>query len=171
MSAIYRVRQFVRAVGAWVRSDSCDQVGQYLPDEAIGLFQAMPRYDRQHALRVFRLLQDEGHTDPDLLVAALLHDAGKTARRNGSVRLWHRVGVVLSNVFWPGLLARLAKDQVGSWRQPLYVQLHHAAIGAELARGAGCSQRTVDLIRLHEDPAFQAEDPLLQVLQSADSRS
>jgi hypothetical protein len=87
------------------------------------------------------------------------------------VRLWHRVSAVLSSAFWPDLLERIAKDQAGSWRQPFYVQLHHAAIGAELAREAGCSQRTVDLIRFHEDPACQGNDPLLPVLQSADSIS
>ena len=171
MSAIYRVRQFVRAVGAWVRPDDSDVVGPYLPEQAVGLFQAMPRYDRQHALRVFHVLLDEGHSDPDLLAAALLHDAGKTAYASGSVHLWHRVGAVLSNAFWPGLLERLAEDQAGSWREPFYVQLHHAAIGAELARAAGCSERTVDLIRFHEDTATPADDTLLQVLQSADSRS
>lgn len=171
MSAIYRVRQFVRAVGAWIRPDDAGEVGRYLPDEGVELFQAMPRYDRQHALRVYRLLQDDGHTDPDLLAAALLHDVGKTAPRNGSVRLWHRVSAVLASAFWPGLLEQMASDQTGSWRQPFYVQLHHAAIGAELARGAGCSRRTTELIHLHEDAVSQADDPLLPVLQSADSRS
>ena len=171
MSAIYRVRQFFRAVGAWVRSEDAEEIEPYLTDEAVALFQAMPRYDRQHALKVFRLLCDDGHTNPDLLAAALLHDSGKTAIKDGSVRIWHRVGAVLANAFWPDLLKRVARDQAGSWRRPFYVQIHHAAMSAELARGAGCSQRTVRLIRYHEELNSQADDPLLGVLQSADGRS
>jgi predicted HD phosphohydrolase len=171
MSAIYRVRQFVRAVGAWVRSEDIDEIEPYLTDEGVDLFRAMPRYDRQHALRVFHLLCDDGHDDPDLLAAALLHDAGKTAISDGYVSIWHRVGAVLANAFSPDLLERLAKNQAGSWRRPFHAQIHHAAISAELARSAGCSQRTVTLIRYHEETDSQADDPLLGVLQSADSRS
>jgi hypothetical protein len=171
MSAIYRVRQFVRAMGSLVRPDDAEEICSCLPDEAVELFHTMPRYDRQHALRVYRALRADGYTDPDLLAAALLHDAGKTANKKGAVRLWHRVSAVLAGTFWPGLVERLAKDQTGSWRQPFYVQLHHATIGADLARGVGCSQRTVELIRYHEDPASQADDPLLLVLQSVDSNS
>jgi putative nucleotidyltransferase with HDIG domain len=171
MSAVYRVRQFVRAVGAWLRPDDAGQVGNYLPAEALKLFMAMPRYDRQHALRVYRLLQEDGHSNPDLLAAALLHDVGKTRPGNGSVRLWHRVSIVLADAFSSGLLQRVASEQAGSWRQPFYVQLHHATIGAELAREAGCSRRTVDLIRYHENAATQADDPLLPLLRSADGQS
>jgi hypothetical protein len=168
MSAIYRVRQFVRAAGAWVRPKDTDAARRYLPSPALDLFQTMPRYDRQHALNVFRSLQQRGHGEPDLLAAALLHDMGKTAYPAGGVRLWHRVAVVLMRTFWPGLLERIGQDRPGSWRQPFFVQQHHAAIGAELARQAGCSPRTAELIHHHEDPTGLADDPWLAALQAAD---
>jgi hypothetical protein len=85
--------------------------------------------------------------------------------------LWHRVAVVLIRVFWPSLLGQLAKDERGSWRRPFYVQVHHAAIGAEAARQAGCSAITVELIHHHEDAPDQALDPLLAALQAADSEN
>ncbi len=171
MSAIYRVRQFVRAAGAWVQSIGADAdlVGYYLSPAAADLFRAMPRYDRQHALNVCRTLLEQGYGEPDLLAAALLHDAGKTARQEGALRLWHRVAVVLMRACWPGLLERIGQERPGSWRRPFFVQQHHAAIGAELARGVGCSTTTVELIRRHEDPPDQADDPLLAALQAADS--
>jgi len=102
-----------------------------------------------------------------LLAAALLHDVGKTPPQGGRLRLWHRVAVVLMRAFWPGLLERIARNQPGSWRQPFYVQGHHAEIGAELARQAGCSSITVALIRRHEGLQRQA-DELLAALQAAD---
>jgi putative nucleotidyltransferase with HDIG domain len=128
----------------------------------------MPRHDRRHALNVFRTLQRRGHRDSDLMTAALLHDAGKTASRAGVSRLRNRVAIVLLRALRPGLLERLGRDRAKGWRRPFWIQEHHADLGAELAREAGCSPIVVDLIRRHEDPASRAEEPLLFALQAAD---
>jgi putative nucleotidyltransferase with HDIG domain len=170
MSATYRVRQFVRAVGAWFRPVPVDEdlLRRYLPPQAVELFGKMPRYDRQHALAVFGALQQTGYADPDLLAAALLHDVGKTTSTLGRMALWHRLAVVLLRAAWPGALDRIAEDRPGSWRRPFFVQQHHATIGAELARKAGCSPATVNWISRHKECA-QPEDRLLAALQSADN--
>lgn len=169
MPAIYRVQQFVRAAGAWLQAEDDEAVRLNLPPAGASLFRAMPRYDRQHALSVLRQLKESGQSDPDLLAAALLHDVGKTANRSGRLWLWHRVAVVLLRTFSPGSVERIGRDVSGSWRQPFYVQVHHGAIGAELAQQAGCSPRTVDLIRLHESPTDETGDSLLAALQAADN--
>ena len=173
MSALYRVRQFVRASAAWFRSGEGDVAfaARYLPPPGVELFQAMPRYDQQHAMNVCHTLERQGHAARDLFAAALLHDAGKSAISGARLRLWHRVAVVLIRVFWPSLLVRLARDEQGSWRRPFYVQVHHAAIGADAARHAGCSEIAVGLIRCHEDPPDLAFEPLLAALQAADSEN
>lgn len=173
MSAIYRVRQFLRAANSWVRPDGgdLDLASEFLPPGALDLFAAMPSYDRRHALDVLDALRREGHTEPDLLAAALLHDVGKTAHDREPLRLWHRVMVVLLRTLASGRLESYASDIPGSWRQPFFVQQNHAAIGAELARQAGCSQAAVQLILRHEDPVAATDDPLLVALKTADSRS
>jgi putative nucleotidyltransferase with HDIG domain len=158
-------------VGAWVRSVDVDEgaIRRYLPSAAVSLFQTMPRYDQQHALDVLGTLQEMGHEDRDLLAAALLHDVGKTAGQRGALQLWHRPAVVLMRALWPGLLDHLGQDCEGNWRRPFFVQKHHAEIGAELARRAGCSPRTVELIHFHEDPQETTDDPLSTALRTADS--
>ena len=186
---MYRVRQFTRAASAWVKPQETgvELVGQYLGPEALHLFLSMPRYDQRHALNVMLTLQREGHTDPDLLAAALLHDVGKTVywdgvsskgrRRtgeSGALFLWHRVAVVLMRAFRPGLLERVAAGgsvwgRSKRWQRPVVVQQNHAAMGAELACRAGCSPMTVALIGQHEESADLAVDPLLVALQAADS--
>lgn len=170
MSAAYRVRQFFRAAGAWIRPEESSGAlpAQLLSPGALSLFQAMPRYDRRHALGVLRTLQERGYTDQDLLTAALLHDVGKTVHQVGALRLWHRVAVVLMRAFWPGLLEQLEQEASGSWRRPFFVQQHHATIGAELARQVGCSPEAVALIQRHEDLPGQVQEPLLAALQAAD---
>jgi hypothetical protein len=123
-----------------------------LPDAAWPLFAAMPVADRRHGLDVARHLLAAGHDDPDLLAAALLHDAAKGDR----LRVWHRVAGVLLEAFAPRTLARLASPQAGSWRHPFHLYLHHAGLSAEAARAAGCSERTAAFIRGSAPPADRA---------------
>jgi hypothetical protein len=171
VSGAYRVRQFIRATGAWIWPEEVEEafLGRYLSPQAVSLFRSMPRYDQQHALGVFRTLQQGGHDDRDLLAAALLHDVGKSMPRRDRSRLPHRVVAVLMRAVRPGLLEQFGRDEPGSWRRPFYVQLYHAAFGAALAQRAGCSSTTVDLIRRHEDPHEQVQDSYLAALQAADS--
>ncbi|MGD9316219.1 MAG: HD domain-containing protein [Anaerolineae bacterium] len=171
MSAVYRVRQFIQATGAWIRPAEVEValLERYLSPQALELFRAMPSQDRQHALNVFRTLQHEGYEEPDLLAAALLHDVGKGVPARGGPRLWHRVAVVLMRASWPGLLERLGQEERDGWRRPFYIHQHHPDLGAELAWQADCSAITVSLIRRHEDPSRQGDDPLLAALQAADS--
>lgn len=171
MGAIYRVRQFLRAAGARFRPAAVDEdlVRQVLPPRAVALFLAMPVYDRQHAMAVFQALRAAGHDEPDLLAAALLHDVGKSGSGLARIRIWHRVATVLLHAFWPGGVERIGQDRPGSWRRPFFVQRHHAALGAELAREACCSPGAVELIRRHEDDCRTGDDALLAALQAADS--
>ena len=173
MSAVYRVQQFIQAVGAWFWPEEIEKalLSRYLSPLGVDLFRTMPRYDQQHALRVYRTLQQQGHEELDLLAAAWLHDVGKTAPGSGGVRLWHRVAAVLVRAFRPGLLEQIGRDKREGWRRPFCVQEHHAAISAELAQQAGCSGATVDLIRRHEDPPSPADDPLLAALRAADGEN
>ena len=162
MSAHYRVRQFLLAAEASLRRERSPEpaIRGLLPPAGVQLFSRMPRYDRRHALSVLRALQAEGQRDPDLLAAALLHDAGKTGSAAGRLRLGHRVAMVL--------LGALGVRQP-CCRAAFFVQAHHAEIGAELALQAGCSQATAELIRHHENRCEAAQDPRLAALQAADA--
>jgi hypothetical protein len=140
---VRRAEQFIAHLRAGVSAGEVEQAHRLLPDTARSLFDAMPVADRRHALDVVARLMAAGHEDPDLLAAALLHDAGKGHR----MWLWHRVGGVLLEAAAPRLLARLASAEPASWRYPFHLYLNHAALSADAAAGAGCSPRTVAFIR------------------------
>lgn len=135
-----------------------------LPASAWKLFDAMPVADRRHGLDVAHRLLAAGHDDPDLLAAALLHDAAKGSR----MRLGHRVAGVLLQALAPRLLERLARDEPRSWRYAFHLYLHHGRLSAAAALGAGCSQRTAAFI----DAASSSTDaPLAAALRAADESS
>jgi len=163
----YRARQFFRALTAPLAKEEVQEIEQVLTPAAWTLFSSMPPADRQHGLKVYRALQARGPQPSDLLAAALLHDAGKTAV---PFLLWTRVAAVLIERLAPRLLERLKQKDMFCCR-PLTSYLQHAQTGAEWAAQAGCSPLTVSLIRRHHEPTGQTEgeeDRLLMLLQETD---
>ena len=161
---MHRVGQFVSHVRARVDPAEEALVERVLPPAAQELFSGMPVADRRHGLDVAQRLISSGHDGPDLLAAALLHDAGKGHR----LRLWHRVSGVLLEAVAPRGLRRLASPDPRSWRHPFHVYLHHDAISAEMAVSAGCAPRTGAFIR--GQPA-ETDAPLQAALKAADDAS
>jgi hypothetical protein len=161
---VHRVEQFWGHLRARVGPDEAARARQILPPGAWPLFAAMPVADRRHGLDVVGRLLAAGQDDPDLLAAALLHDAAKGER----MRLWHRVSGVLLGATAPGLLRRLASQDPASWRHGFHLYLHHADLSADAARRAGCSARTVAFIR---GSAGDSDAAQLAALRAADEAS
>ncbi|HEX7173635.1 MAG TPA: hypothetical protein VF365_13635 [Candidatus Limnocylindria bacterium] len=161
---MHRVGQFVAHVRARVAPDEAALVRRVLPAAAADLFDAMPVADRRHALDVAGRLTAAGHDDPDLLAAALLHDAAKGHR----MRLRHRIAGVLLEAFAPDALRRLANPDPRSWRHPFHLYLHHADLSAELATAAGGSPRAAAFIR---GDASDVDARLQRALTEADDAS
>ena len=159
-----RVRQFVAHITARVNVDEELHARALLPAAAYELFAAMPVADRRHALDVLAKLGSSGVTDPDVLAAALLHDAAKGRR----LRLWHRVAVVLVEAIAPGRLGHLASADSKSWRYPFHLHVHHAELSARAAMDAGCSPRVAAFI--HGTPAGP-DAQLAAALRAADAAS
>jgi hypothetical protein len=162
---VHRVRQFAAHVTARVGPRETATARGILPPAAFELFSAMPVADRRHALDVVRRLVAAGRDDRELLAAALLHDVAKGHR----LRLWHRVAGVLLEAVAPSLLARVASDDPRSWRYPFHLYLEHAALSANVALGAGCSERTAAFIR--GEASRPSDAPLLAALVAADRAS
>jgi hypothetical protein len=157
----HRVGQLIGHLTARVDPAEIEGARPLLPDTAWSLFAGMPTADRRHALDVAARLAAAGQRDPDLLAAALLHDAAKGHR----MRLWHRVAGVLLEALAPWALVRLASPDQRSWRYPFHLYLYHAVLSAEEARAVGCSPRTVAFIRGSSEPA---DAQLADALRRAD---
>jgi hypothetical protein len=124
------------------------------------LFDAMHVADKRHGLDVVASLRAEGVTEPDVLVAGLLHDAGK-----GDTGVWPRVAYSLGTRYgdWATRVATL----LPGFRPSLERLRTHAETSAAMAAAAGCSPRTVELIRNQDDPLDAEFGELLRLADEA----
>jgi putative nucleotidyltransferase with HDIG domain len=164
----HRVWQFLQALTARPLTVAEQQeVAAILSPVQQALFWQMSATDQRHSLNVVHTLVAMGATAPDLLVAALLHDVGKSRHH---LYLWERVMVVVIRAFGPAAASRWGNGHSKGWRRPFVIYQQHPCWGAEMALAAGCSPLTVELIREHHhQDGAQADSKLLRVLQQADS--
>ena len=173
---LYRVRQFRQALNAKPSSGDMAEVRQALPTTLYALFTRLQPSEKAHAIQVYRRVKTES-SDPDLLIAALMHDIGKIMQ---PLKTWERALIVLvQNSFLEKWLAPPAgestDDRQRGWLRALIVAEKHPVWGAQLVRKAGASPVVVRLIRRHQDalsqPPENREEELLRILQTADNLS
>ncbi len=126
----------------------------------LALYDAMHVADRRHGLDVVASLRAEGVTDADLLLAGLLHDAGK-----GATGVWPRVVYSLGQRY--GRWIWRAAAVLPGFRPSLDRLAAHAETSATLAARAGCSARTVALIRDQDAPTDLEFGELLRLADEA----
>lgn len=157
-----RIRQFGRYVFGRVSTREREALRSWLTPAQLELFEHMHRADQRHGLDVITALRRAGHSEPDLLIAGLLHDCGKGRR----LHVWHRVGWSLSQRY--GDRVRRALVRLPTFGKAFFTLEAHADKSAEMALTAGCSPRTADLIRHQDDPT---DADLGVALQLADEAS
>ena len=139
-----RTRAYLRAR---VSTAECERMAGFLEPAQLALFDGMQVADRRHGLDVMAYLERRGVTDHDLLLAGLLHDCGK----DGKLRLVHRVAWSLGQRY--GEWVWRASERMPTFRTGLATLRGHGERSAALAQGAGCSPRTVELIRNQDLPS------------------
>lgn len=168
----YRVWQFWQILRARPFSEEAlNEVRGVLSEPELILFQQFDCNDQWHSYRVMKMLQAAGHDDPELLVAALLHDVGKTKIK---ISIWQRSFIVLGYAMSAERVAQWGAGEAIGWKRPFVVKAKHPEWGAQMAEAAGTRALAVSLIRRHQDPletAVSAEDKLLQQLQWADDQN
>ncbi len=167
MGAGRRLRQGLNALLAFAQPVDQALAERHLTPELQQCFNRLRRSEQLHSLRVLRALQAEGAPGPDLAVAALLHDLGKT---RWPFPLWQRVLVVIVPALAPALARRLARGRESDLlARPFLLHEQHPAWGARMARAAGASERAAWLIGNHAGAA--GDDDELARLRAADERS
>ena len=142
---VTKARQTRRHLLARVPAPERADLAAWLSRAQLAVFDGMHVADRRHGLDVVAALRAAGETDAEVLLAGLLHDAGK-GEAGMIPRIVHALGqagigwVATVVGWWPGMTATLVRLR------------DHAELSARMAEAAGCSLRTVELIRWQDDP-------------------
>lgn len=167
-----RLRQGLSALVALVRPPDRSSAARVLSPALFALFETMRPGEAQHSLHVMETLIQMGESNPSLLVAALLHDVGKTRY---PFRLPERALVVLTRKLAPGLFKRWGAGDPSGWRRPFVISVQHPAWSAELAAHAGADPLAIELIAHHQrklkHPPQDEGERLLAALQAADDEN
>jgi len=165
-NALYRLRQFWQSLTRRLTPEELADVRATLTPPLFELFCRMLPAEQYHAYTVWRTLIRQGHTDPDLLAAALLHDVGKSKM---PLAIWERVIIVLGFKWFKqeALGWGIETGAPSFWTRPFVVARRHPAWGADMVEAAGGSPKTVALIRHHQSKSSELEG--LPILQAADN--
>jgi hypothetical protein len=155
-----KVRQVRTHLRARVAAAERSGLDAWLTPAQLTLFDAMHVADRRHGLDVVATLRSDGVSDPEVLLAGLLHDAGK-----GTTGVWPRIAYALGQRYGSWVW------RVAGWLPgfgPALERLRtHAETSAALAARAGCPTRTVELIRHQEAPIDPVDGRRLQLADEA----
>ena len=169
MGMSYRAGQFLHLLTAKRKREHRGFVYEILDPSMAALFFQMSDPDQAHSVRVYQTLVDQGEEDEDLLMAALLHDVGKSLH---PLQAWERALVVVMNRILPNQVLKWGQDEPYGWRKPFVVALQHPEWGAALVQQEGGSETLVSLIRCHQEhapPCIRKDgQELLERLQIAD---
>jgi len=168
----YRADQFRRAWGEIPSDEGVARAKAVLTPALFDLFTQLLPYEQAHSISVFDQLVEQGFSQPDFIMAALLHDVGKS---RFPLRPWQRVVGVLAQKFFPNRITQWGKSQPTGLLLGVVVAEQHAQWGAELAKAAGASESVVRLIANHQDPNFSQlsdeEGSFIIALQAVDKIS
>lgn len=153
-------RQFRAHLRASVTPQERAALATWTTPSQRALFDTMHVADRRHGLDVAASLRAEGVTQSDVLLAGLLHDVGK-----GHTGVWPRVAWSVAEVHGEWTL-RLSRRLPG-FGPALDRLRRHAEVSADLSAAAGCSPRTVNLIRFQEAPTDPEFGELLRLADDA----
>jgi hypothetical protein len=156
----HKVGQFRAHLRASVAPEERAALVSWTSPAQLALFDTMHVADRRHGLDVVTSLRAEGVVDRDVLLAGLLHDAGK-----GQTGVWPRVAYSLGSRYgaWIWRVAAI----VPGFGPALERLRTHAETSAGLAADAGCPARTVELIRHQDAPTDPEFGELLRLADEA----
>tara|TARA_B100001250_G_scaffold331520_1_gene296677 strand:+ start:43 stop:576 length:534 start_codon:yes stop_codon:yes gene_type:complete len=170
-STNHLVKRFLYSLRRFGKSDEGQlTLFALLNEKERQLFDHQSEIDQKHSLRsVMRLVEIEGpDAHPDLVVAAALHDVGKTQSQLGV--LGRVVATCVSAICGLGRVHNWGHKARGTMLHRISVYVTHPEIGARMLEEAGSSKLTVTWARDHHKTLEESslEKTLFATLAKAD---
>ncbi|HHV63947.1 MAG TPA: hypothetical protein GXX46_02560 [Peptococcaceae bacterium] len=167
----YRMKQLYHTLFAKVEPSEYAWLEKKLAPAEFALFTKQPLPEQRHALDVAfeinnkkkEIIQTYGQNIyENLILAALLHDCGKSLIR---LHLWQRVFIVIAGCL-PQSWRNKIIEQRNLFGKTLLIYKRHPAWGKRLAARIGVNKEVQSLIQNHHSPT----NPVEQILYQTDNR-
>lgn len=164
MAFMYRVKQFFWSLDTRMDREDIEYAKRNLSGPQHELFIRLSRQEQKHSIKVAREVEAEcereGIDAKAMVRVALLHDVGKLKARLNSI---DKSLLVLADKFSGGRIRGL------KWKK-VDVYFNHGAMGRELLKGMGLSERDLYLIEKHHNREIEG-DRELDILRRCDGRN
>lgn len=169
--AIYRVKQFFKAISAKITAEDLSLINEYLNENEIQLFNRLPVYDKKHCINVARDIikeVDENEFNKNnkdithnmLIKAALLHDIGK---------LYKTLNPVDKSILV--LLDKATKGNLKNYKtiKKIHVYYNHGEEGYKLLKDKNYNNKFLEVIKNHHNK--EIECPYTEIIKKYDNRN
>lgn len=164
MAFLYRVKQFLWSLDTRIGREDMEYVKKNLSGREYALFMKLSKQERKHSVKVARDVEaeclSEGLDAGELVKVSLLHDIGKLKQRLSSI---DKSVLVIADKVSKGRIRDLDSRKVE-------VYFNHGAIGAELLKGYGLSERALYIIGNHHNQDIEG-DRELDILRRYDGKN
>lgn len=120
-------------------------------------FLQLSNYEKKHSVLVAQAVEREIKDDPDLVLAALLHDIGKVK---------HHINIIEKSILV--ILDYLTKGNLKKYNKNKSINIfyNHGEIGYDILKNTGCNERILYLIKNHHNKSIKSDD--LNVIRKFD---
>lgn len=154
---LYRIKQFYNALFPIIENYEYSWLKEIMPENQLALFHKQSPAEQRHSLDVAyeiikqkRYLVDSigAESYNDLLLAALLHDCGKSLI---TLHLWQRAFIVCYDHL-PLKLRYNIKNKNSIFSRTIMIFQNHSSWGKQLAAKAGANREVQKIIENHHSP-------------------
>jgi putative nucleotidyltransferase with HDIG domain len=169
--AIYRVKQFLKAISAKITEEDLKLVNQFLSHSEIELFNKLPVYDRKHCINVAKDIMNETTEEKfnkynkeisyrTLIKAALLHDIGK---------LYKTLNPIDKSILV--LLNKATKSKLKNYKglKKVHVYYNHGEEGYKLLKDKDYDNKFLDIIKNHHSKDIDC--PYVKIIKKYDDKN
>jgi len=113
------------------------------------VFLKLSKYEKKHSILVAQAVEKEFKNDPDLVVAALLHDIGKTKYH---INITQKSLLVVLDHLTKGKLKKITINK------SINIFYNHGQIGYDILKNSGYNNRILFIVKNHHNKNISSDD-------------
>ncbi|MFA6942072.1 MAG: HDIG domain-containing metalloprotein [Clostridiaceae bacterium] len=146
---IKRIRQFLIYLFSSLSCQDIEYIDKKLDNNIKYVFLKLSKYEKKHSILVAQAVEKEFKNDPDLVVAALLHDIGKTKYH---INITQKSLLVVLDHLTKGKLKKITINK------SINIFYNHGQIGYDILKNSGYNNRILFIVKNHHNKNISSDD-------------